>query len=113
MQDKQTGADRRTFLMTAAAGAAATVLPAATAASRSALIPMDSVSSARPAAFNWSNTALALACRARAATKFEAGSGIVMMPRSRRPGSAATARASASASAGATPAFVGPPSTLT
>ena len=46
MQDKQTGADRRTFLMTAAAGAAATVLPAATAHAKSVVqsnTPVDAI----------------------------------------------------------------------
>ena len=37
------------------------VAPASTAASRSALMPIDSVSSPKPSAFNWSKRALALA----------------------------------------------------
>jgi hypothetical protein len=45
------------------------VLPLRTAASRSALIPMDRVSRPRPVAFNASNTDLALANNAHSATK--------------------------------------------
>ena len=86
------------------------------AASRSAVMPSDSVSigtASAPEAFIWSNKALAQACRAQAATKSIAGSGIAIRPRSTRRGKRATSAASASASPGATPDLFAPPSILT
>jgi Lrp/AsnC family leucine-responsive transcriptional regulator len=89
------------------------VLPLATAASRSALMPIDRVSSASPAAFKASKRPLALLNTAQEASKSEAGSGMHMSPRNCNLGKPATACANASASAGATPDLVGPPSMLT
>src|SRR5665647_2551671 len=73
------------------------------AASISALMPIDRVSSAKPSAFGASNTALTPVNNAQAATKSGAGSGILMMPRKRNRGKAATCCASASASWGSKP----------
>ena len=74
---------------------------------------MDKVSSARPAAHNWSNSERAWRCTASAVAKSGAGSGIVIRPLSTRFGNCATSRASARASDGATPDLVGPPSMFT
>ena len=74
------------------------VLPAAIAASRSAVMPIDKVSSASPASRRLSNKALARRCTAFWASKSAAGSGIVIRPRSARRGRRATSRASASTS---------------
>ena len=89
------------------------VLPAAIAASRSAVMPIDKVSTARPAPRRLSNKALARRCTAFWASKPSTGSGMVISPRSAIRGSRATSRASASTSCGATPDLVGPPSMFT
>ena len=91
------------------------VLPACTAASRSALMPIDKVSkcgNARAACMS-SNRCLACWCSANWASKPSTGSGMVIRPRKRRRGKAAISRAKASASCGATPDLVAPPSVLT
>jgi len=89
------------------------VLPALMAASRSALMPSESVSSAMPALRIDSKSACARRNSSRCEPKSGAGSGIAMSPRSRSCGKAATARASGSASSGVTPDLLAPPSTLT
>jgi pyruvate/2-oxoglutarate dehydrogenase complex dihydrolipoamide dehydrogenase (E3) component len=61
------------------------VLPACTAASRSADMPMDRVSSAKPCALSWSNKARVRRWTASMRVKSSDGSGMVINPRRRMP----------------------------
>ncbi len=85
------------------------VAPSAIANSRSADIPIESVSTESPAAAHASKHPLSCRNCARSRSTSCVGSGIPMMPRSRRCGRRATACARPSASAGATPLFVTSP----
>src|SRR5205814_1673215 len=67
------------------------VVPSGTAASRSALMPIDSVSSARPSSRNCCSIARSAAWGRRCASSPSAGSGIAIRPRSRTRGKRATA----------------------
>ena len=89
------------------------VAPSAIASSRSADIPIDSVSTGRPASRQASKHSRSTRNCARRTPASDVGSGMPMMPRSRSPGSAATIVAEITASAGATPLFDASPLALT
>ena len=91
------------------------VAPSATAASRSALMPIDSVSSARPPSFSAASSSRSARCGARCASKSVGRLGNGHQPAQPHPlgGSAATACATAATSSGSSPLLLASPLMLT
>src|SRR6185312_1951245 len=89
------------------------VAPSWIAASKSPLIPIDSVSRPRPPAFRESRSALSLANHSRCRAGSACSGGMHMSPRSARRGKAATAAARSGTSAAATRPLVASPARFT